>query len=350
MADLPKLLTERWKTSEGQHRLKAVVKAAQNGQDWGAILQGFPHAEQVKNGRDLRYADLTGVNLAGADLQKAILRKTILKQANLNKACLRQCDLSWANLIRADLRSADLENADLQWADLMEADLSEARLIGAELNSANLTMAKLNRANLTGADLTCAKLCWAELSEANLTAADLCSSEGTWTSLRHAVLRRANLRCADLSFANLANADLTDADFIDACMYETSIEGGRQRGARLPLPIGVSDVELVDELPVSCERSEILKPWSHTWHVAARYLEHMTRVKCPCGGVYASLKQELFFKETHEGDLAYNRVESKCQRCGQKTTLIFDVTPLMANLGYPGFKMDEIDGCEEFED
>ena len=85
MTDLPRLLTERWKTPDGQLQLKAVVKAAHGGQDWGMILQGFPFVDQIRDGRDLRYANLTSVNLSGADLQNATLRKAILRQANLSK-------------------------------------------------------------------------------------------------------------------------------------------------------------------------------------------------------------------------------------------------------------------------
>ena len=350
MADLPKLLTERWTTPDGQLRLKAAMKAAHGGQDWGLILQGFPHVDQIKNGRDLRYADLTGVNLAGVDLQDAILRKVSLKEANLSKACLRQSDLSWANLIRADLRSADLENADLQLADLIEADLSGARLIGAEMSGANLTMAKLNKANLTAADLGTARLIWAELTAVNLTAANLEGCEILWATLRDAILKRANFHNADLSFADLANADLTDADVRDACLYKTFLRGARRRCARFPPAISASDVELVDELPVSCERSEILEHMSYAWYVARRYLEHMTRARCPCGGCYMSLQHKLFFNEVYDSDLAYDRVQSRCQRCGRKATLIFDVTPLMVKFGYPDFKMDDIEGYQNDEE
>ena len=113
-------------------------------------------------------------------------------------------------------------------------------------------------------------------------------------------------------------------------MYQTVLEGARQRGVTLPPAVVDSDVEVVDELPVSCEQGEITGWRFYAWHVTAGYREHMTKVQCACGGVYASLKQELFLKETYEGDLAYDRVQSKCQRCGQKATLVFDVTQLMA--------------------
>ena len=92
----------------------------------------------VKQGADLRWA-----NLQGADLQEADLR-----WANLQGADLQEADLRWANLQGANLRWANL-----RWANLQEADLRWANLQGANLQGANLQGANLQGANLQGANL-----------------------------------------------------------------------------------------------------------------------------------------------------------------------------------------------------
>ena len=59
---------------------------------------------------DLRYTDLSGVDLTGADLRYAELRG----------ADLRDTDLRYADLSGADLRNANLINADLRGTDLID--------------------------------------------------------------------------------------------------------------------------------------------------------------------------------------------------------------------------------------
>ena len=140
----------------------------------------------VKEGADLRWADLSGADLRWADLSGADLLG-----ANLGEADLRRANLRWANL-----RGADLSGADLRWANLRGADLSGADLSRADLSRADLLGADLRWANLRGADLSRADLSRADLSEADLRRANL-----RWANLRWANLRGANLRGADLSRA-----------------------------------------------------------------------------------------------------------------------------------------------------
>jgi len=78
-----------------------------------------------------------------------------------------------ANLIGADLRDANLIGADLRGADLSGADLIGANLIGANLIGANLIGAYMRGANLSGADLRDANLRDAGLRDANLSDANL---------------------------------------------------------------------------------------------------------------------------------------------------------------------------------
>jgi hypothetical protein len=63
---------------------------------------------------NLRWADLSCVNLSGAKLRGADLRETTLRLADLRWADLREttlrlADLRGVNLTRADLRGADLD-------------------------------------------------------------------------------------------------------------------------------------------------------------------------------------------------------------------------------------------------
>jgi hypothetical protein len=122
----------------------------------------------VKNGANLRGADLSGADLSGADLSGANLRGADLSGANLSYANLRDANLSYANLSGADLRDANLRGADLSYANLRDANLSYANLRGADLSYANLRDANLSYANLRDANLRFANLSYANLRDANL--------------------------------------------------------------------------------------------------------------------------------------------------------------------------------------
>jgi len=67
----------------------------------------------IKEGANLREADLQGADLQGADLWGANLQGADLRRANLQGADLRRADLRRANLQGADLRGANLWKADL---------------------------------------------------------------------------------------------------------------------------------------------------------------------------------------------------------------------------------------------
>jgi len=121
--------------------------------------------------RDVRNANLDGVDLSGADMHALQGRSVNLKEAIL---------------VGAILRTAELESADLRGADLTGATMDRAKLRFADLSNANLTEARLDRANFEGA----------LLRDANLSGADL---------------RRADFRGADLNYADLTSANLRGA-------------------------------------------------------------------------------------------------------------------------------------------
>jgi hypothetical protein len=88
----------------------------------------------VKEGEDLRNANLSGANLRSANLRNANLSGADLSGANLRSANLRNVNLSGADLSDAYLRSANLSGANLSGADLSGANLSDAYLRSADLS------------------------------------------------------------------------------------------------------------------------------------------------------------------------------------------------------------------------
>ena len=108
---------------------------------------------------------------------KNTVEEAIKQGANLREADLGEADLRGADLEGADLRGADLRGADLRGADLEGADLGEADLEGADLGEADLRGANLEGADLRGADLEGANLEGADLEGANLEGAYIYTSD-----------------------------------------------------------------------------------------------------------------------------------------------------------------------------
>ena len=104
--------------------------------------------------------------------------KDTLLEALKNGANLRNANLRNADLRNADLRDANLRNADLRNADLCNADLRDANLCGANLYGVNLCGANLYGVNLRGVNLRGADLRNADLYGANLRSANLYSNSG----------------------------------------------------------------------------------------------------------------------------------------------------------------------------
>ena len=98
---------------------------------------------------DLRYTDLSDLDLSDANLSYADLRYANLSNLDLNGVNLRYANLSDANLKYANLSCANLISANLRCANLVYVNLS-----GAKLSGVNLSYANLRYAELSGADLT----------------------------------------------------------------------------------------------------------------------------------------------------------------------------------------------------
>jgi len=204
MGATPNELRSRWETRKGQDMLRRVVTAAvEDWRDWSHLLEGLDHVDEVRDRRDLRWANLSGAeldgacfmqanlsgaNLKGASLVGAFLNGAALEDANLSRARLSGADLRDTDLAYANLSRGSLQNANLRRANLKEANLREAVLNAAHLQEANLTMARLSKASLANADLSRAVLKGAELGDANLRGARLLE-----TSLEEAFLTGINI-------------------------------------------------------------------------------------------------------------------------------------------------------------
>lgn len=166
-----------------------------------------------------------GINLAGNQTLPALF-------AHLKGKDLRFANLSGMSLYQADLQGVDLSGAQLVGANLSFANLKGARLVGARLGSApgssgtvtrlqgaympdvDLTDADLRSADLSGAHLygisRPVSLARAQLDSAVLAGAILSGTQFTG-SLNDAVLTSAVLVNADFSGANLTNAKFDSA-------------------------------------------------------------------------------------------------------------------------------------------
>ena len=128
-----------------KNNLKITLQAALKN---GANLRGANLYSANLEGVDLRGANLEGVNLYGANLRGANLRGANLYSANLEGVDLRGANLYGANLYGANLRGANLRGADLEGANLEGVDLRGANLYGADLEGEKLTKTPLQLNNL----------------------------------------------------------------------------------------------------------------------------------------------------------------------------------------------------------
>lgn len=123
-------------------------------------------------------------------------------------------DLKYAKLSGKQLAKANLDGVDLSGADLVNANLRSAGFKGACLQGANFGYANLSNTNLIGADLSYAHLTDANLSyafpsKANLGEADLRYAHLIGADFYHSTLIKANLVGADFSDAHLVNTDFS---------------------------------------------------------------------------------------------------------------------------------------------
>lgn len=204
---------------------KFVNAKLSDGVAHGINLSGhtFPPQYTQFKSKDLRYANLSRVNLFEADLEGSRFDHATLDEANLSGAILAgadftdaqlrhatlPADLRQVTLVGANLTGVDLSSANLQGTNLTDAQLIDVNLSAAQLQQAILVSAQLNGANLNFANLEGANLCEAQLSKSPITTAA--------TSLEGAYLKNVNLAHADLSGASMINVNFYSSIATDTC-------------------------------------------------------------------------------------------------------------------------------------
>lgn len=158
-----KQVKDRWRTPKGKKVRQQIIEHIKE-DNWKKFLVGFPHVEEVWNGRDLR-----GINLKKANLWKANLEEVFLWKANLEEANLIKANLAHANLFEVNLKRANLRWARLFRTFLVDATLENATLFQADLVGANLIRTNLKRATLFNATLGSCQFIKTDLSGADLS-------------------------------------------------------------------------------------------------------------------------------------------------------------------------------------
>lgn len=154
--------------------------------------------------KDLRKANLKGVNFKGADLAHVYLIGANLKKADLSEANLQHAFLSEANL-----QGADLGNANFQYASIYRANFEKARIWQADLSYSTAFDANFKKARLEGVNLQHANLDRANFSGASFRGISHCVAKKREPGYKYHPLEKDWYRGyldADLSGASLKEA------------------------------------------------------------------------------------------------------------------------------------------------
>ncbi|HLJ82762.1 MAG TPA: pentapeptide repeat-containing protein [Candidatus Eremiobacteraceae bacterium] len=273
-------------SSLSKTRYAAGTEVALSGLDVRMLLQSCQGCDL--SGKDLRNADLHGLNLSGDDMSHVDLRGANLRGtrfdgvdlsgSRLDGADLTDAEFSGSNIANISWTGAILTNAkfqgikidsamvkagmlrhmlsscegcDMQGLDLHGTDLSGIRLDGADLSDADLRDANLSHAKLNGVDLKGARLDGTDLTDAELNGCDLTSVDLSHAKIQGLKLQGADLRGlhfsgldvrgltadgADLSGASLAHVDLSGvhmdgSDFRNADLTAANLSDGDFSGA-----------------------------------------------------------------------------------------------------------------------
>jgi len=259
---------------------------------------------EIGPGKNLRQADLYGVNLSGANLADCDLYGADLQNSNLNGANLSGAELYFTKLDGAIITNADLSFAYCKKATFQNADLTDSKLPGVDFTDAILSNANFTRADLFSADLARVEASNTNFSNANLsdceflgdfTFANFTNAEiksGVFhfpfigssilngaifinTDLSFAIMNRTTLIGANLKGANLYGANLTDADLSDTSLNgsnfkraitENTIFSGATSGPVLNgrssnLTLSVNAITQQTTISLQLEQSDDLKSW-----------------------------------------------------------------------------------------
>lgn len=196
---------------------------------------------------DLRYANLTGVDLTNARFDYADLRSTNFNGANLNQASMYNSKIAYTDFTNARVMNVNLYcgdywncgywsyNGPMIFDHTLGWGLDISGGYGRQMPSnwtirngvllgptANLSGTTINQVNFGGLDLSSA-----DFSEANLNGVDFSSS-----NLSNANFRGANMTGVILNSANLINANLSDSTLTAVKLRNTSLDNANLSGVR----------------------------------------------------------------------------------------------------------------------
>jgi hypothetical protein len=104
----------------------------------------------IKNGADMRGADMSGANMRGANMSHANMSDANMIYANMSGANMSGANMRDANMSGADMRGANMRDANMSGADMRGANMSDADMRGA-----NMSGADMRGANMSDADILC---------------------------------------------------------------------------------------------------------------------------------------------------------------------------------------------------
>jgi len=227
----PQQLKERWETPEGKKVRQQIIEHISE-PNWVKFLIGFPLLEEIKNGRDLRYIDLSNeelfnaylndTNLEGANLQGSNLMCSQLKNAYLSKAKLQKTNLESAlldniNFFDSDLSGSILKQTHMPFGNLVKcilnnSDLSEGHFIDCHFWSANLDFSKLENAIFNRADFY----------GASLINCEICNAKFIYSILQKTNLSNSIISDTDFTYSNICEANLENTELIRCRIYGAS--------------------------------------------------------------------------------------------------------------------------------
>jgi uncharacterized protein YjbI with pentapeptide repeats len=210
-------------------------------------------------GREISYADLSGirleicdfsriqaegVNFAGANLSFGHFAFANLKNANFSGANLEGCDFSGANLEGASFKRANLKNSYFWRTKAGDSNFCQANLTGTRFLSSNLDRALFIQATGERTSFIRTSLVGADFSSANLPRANFSLANITRGNLLRAQFNRSDFSNSDLTRSSLVNTVVTDCTFRGALFREvdffmtifsgSSISGANFEGCWVP--------------------------------------------------------------------------------------------------------------------
>ena len=115
-------LRERWLTPEGEKVKQEVAEHIQEN-NWESFLVGFPFVDEVENGKDLRFIDLSNENIREEECPVAVSTPTGFEEFYPTEPYFGQANLQEANLIGANLKKINFEKANLMSTNFRRTNL-----------------------------------------------------------------------------------------------------------------------------------------------------------------------------------------------------------------------------------